>query len=247
MDIIKNAKTATNVWNKLDSDKQKKLKKHFHLRPTNSGITIVSTLPFLPMRGINVKSKKNLGIKLNELYNDYEIIVGVDENKAENHLISTYQFKQRNKTKYNIGSIEEDMQTLIINSMINNELNLSITLNKKIMFITSELIIVKGKHRVDIVGFDGEDLYFFEIKKDRTTKVEQVSDYVSHYKSIRYKLEDLLKNYPINPISKFIDIKGVVVMRYSENSVKQYDWKALEKQHNIKILFYKPSISFINP
>jgi len=115
--------------------------------------------------------------------------------------------------------------------------------DKEIKFIASELIFEQGPNRVDVVGFNGKTLYFFELKKDRTTKVEQVKEYVNYYRNSEL-LKQLLSKYPINPVKEFQEIKGVMVMRHAEGSAKDKKWKSLAEKNQISIVFYSDSFSF---
>ena len=115
-----------------------------------------------------------------------------------------------------------------------------------IKFIASELIFEQGNYRVDIVGYDGIDLYLFELKKGRTTKVDQVKKYVDYYSEPdkRKTLEDLLSNYPISPVKSFDKIKGVMIMQYAENSYYSKKWCEFEKKNTIKILFFEKYLAY---
>lgn len=244
---IKNAQIAKNVWNTLPKEKQKKIRKYFHLRPTSTGVTIVSTLPIAPMRGINVSKESELQNNLEEIFNNYQTITSDDNDKAKDALAGL-GFKKRD-----IGEgvlLEESFQAMMIN-MMNDENGKGYKIFKDsepIKFLASELIFEKGPNRIDIVGYDDNSLYFFELKKKRTFKVEQVSNYVGYYENKRMVLDELLSNYPINALSvKDKKIKGVMVMRHAENSSNRKEWEQLEKQHNIRILFYNLSIDFKTP
>jgi hypothetical protein len=244
MEIIRYAKMAAELWNNLPQENKVSLRRHFHLRPTNSGITIVSTLPFFPMRGLkNIKNENKLSNKLNEIHDNIKKICSIDGKTAIN-ILEKVGFKNRENTKDK--SIEEDIQALMIRSMSKDEnLRIKLKANNKIQFIASELIFEKGKNRVDIVGFDGIDLFLFELKKGRTTKVDQVKRYVDYYSESKNLaiLQELLKNYPINPVEKFQTIKGVMVMQYAENSDKNM-WNKLAADNSINILFFEKSLSY---
>lgn len=243
---IENAIMAARVWNEFDGTMKDRLKKYFHLRPTSSGVTIVSTLPVAPMRGLNnIKTEDDLRRKLKTIDDDFQQITAKKDEKAEVAL-KELGFKKRDGNK--CVPLEEYYQAIMIN-MMNKEDGHKIFGNATpIKFVASEFIFEKGSHKIDIVGHDKKDLYFFELKKERTFKVEQVSDYVKYYSEKKSILDDLLSNYPINPIKfKYEKIKGVMVMRHAENSFDRKEWRQLEKKHDIKILFYKPSLEFESP
>ena len=184
--IINFAKMAKEVWDAMAPEKQKVLKKYFHLRPTNSGITIVSTLPFAPMRGCTgIKTKTKLQNKLKDIFNKLPILVGMDEKMAMEAIKDPelgFKLREEGYTK------EESIQAIMINTM-SNDTNLKEVLgaHDKIRFVASELIISREDDggRIDIVGYDGKDIYFFELKKERTTKVNQLSKYIEYYKKMK--------------------------------------------------------------
>jgi hypothetical protein len=235
---------AAELWNNLPQENKVSLRRHFHLRPTNSGITIVSTLPFSPMRGLtDIKNKNDLLNKLNQIHDNIKNICSINEENAIN-VMTEIGFPEKSDTKKKF--IEEDIQALMIRSMSKDEnLRSKLKANNKIQFVASELIFEKGNNRVDIVGFDGVDLYFFELKKGRTTKVDQVKRYVDYYSDTKnfIILQDLLKTYPINPVEEFQTIKGVMVMQYAENS-DQNMWNKLATENSINILFFEKSLSY---
>ena len=248
MEILDYAKKSTDIWNSLPQEMKNSLNMYFHLRPTNSGITIVSTIPLFPMRGITgIKSKSDLLKKLNDICDNINKIYSVDE-KDVTGILKEIGFKKRGddlKEDKKEGDIEEDIQALMIRSMSKDEnLRIKLEAKNKIQFVASELIFEQGKNRVDVVGFDGVDLYFFELKKGRTTLVGQVKQYVDYYSELTNlsRLRELLKVYPINPVDRFEKIKGIMVMQYAENST--VNWSKLAKDHAIDILFFEKSLSY---
>ncbi|MCF7870365.1 MAG: hypothetical protein K9M01_04540 [Candidatus Omnitrophica bacterium] len=248
--IIEYAKMAASTWEEfVKDDDNEKIKNYFHLRPTNSGITIVSTLPDYEMRGITgIKTKKDLFSILNNINNEYAKITSLNpERKRE--VMEKLQFKSRSKEKPK-NILEEKIQATMINTM-SKDRNLPAKLgsqNKYIHFIASELILEKGPNRVDIVGYDEKDIYLFELKKARTKKIDQVANYVNYYKQQPQieVLKKLLANYPINPVKKFDNIKGIMVMEDADNSEGRSDWKKPAKEQGIKILFYSSSLKYRN-
>jgi hypothetical protein len=94
------------------------------------------------------------------------------------------------------------------------------------------------------VGFDGKDLYLFELKKGRTTKVDQVAKYVRTYSEDLERTRTIMSHYPINPVKEFSDIKGVMVMQYSNNSFRTPKWKILAEEHQVQIIFFEKYLSF---
>ena len=242
---IKFAEMATKVWKELNRDVQERLKKYFHLRPTSSGVTIVSTLPFAPMRGLRITTEEDLRKYLNVILDGYKKITSDNEKNALGFLTNELKMKTRVKEK---EKSEEYFQAIMINNITapNGGKNLQeiLSAHEPVKFVASEFIFEKGKNKIDIVGYDGKDLYFFELKKDRTTKVNQVAQYVNYYKDNKDALCELLRNYPINPVKDYDDIKGVMVMRHAEGSVSDKTWQQLAKKNGIDIIFFKISLSF---
>lgn len=239
--IIANAVKASSVWNSLKTEEKKKLKKYFHLRPTNSGMTIISTLPQIPMRGISVTSKGQMEATLKLILENYKKLVSVDMKKAI-EAIKHVGFKCKKTPKL---GLEENVQAVMINTMTRDKnLTKELGCKNEIKFIASEVILERNKEggRLDIVGYDGRDIYFFELKKDRTTDMKQLKRYLKYFESKRIKpvLEKLLANYPINSVPKYKNIIGVMVMRSSDNS--KVDWRKLSGQS--KVLFYTTSLSY---
>jgi hypothetical protein len=241
--IIDNARTASEAWAKLSKADQKKLKRYFHLRPTQSGITIVSTMSFLPMRGLTVKPGQ-IDEALNFLIKNFNKYTQVDQDKAKEILInqgSKFYFKSRS----GVSVLEENIQALMINTMSEDKnLSRALNLRNNIQFIASELRFEMKAQRIDIVGYDSEDLYIFELKKARTSKISQLQSYIDYYNDpkIREFLTEVLKNYPIYPVKGFNNIFGCMVMEYCENASARKKLIAQAKPH--KVLFYEPSIKY---
>lgn len=247
MSIIENAQYATVAWDGLESPDKENLRKYFHLRPTQSGVTIVSTLPYAPMRGITgLASVSAISDELKRISANFKKITQDDEEAAQAILRDELGFALRSDDG-NHDALEEAYQAMMINSM--NQSNLADSLGligKRIDFVASELIFELGPNRVDIVGICDGELYFFELKRDRTTKVDQVRRYVEYYSQPTNLgiLKRLLQNYPIRPVKEFTAICGVMVMRYAESSFNRKLWKGLAEEHKVKILFFEDSLRF---
>lgn len=93
---------------------------------------------------------------------------------------------------------------------------------------------------------DQKNLFFFELKKGRTTKVNQVKEYVNYYSAADKlsKLKDILSVYPVNPVKNFDKIRGVMVMQFSENSFHSSQWTKLSEQYDIDIIFFEKYLSY---
>lgn len=243
LDIIENAAIAKTIWNSFS--RADEIIKYFHLRPTNSGFTIVTTLSGYEMRGRSETSKEGLIKALEEISDKYRVLVSIDEKKRKKAM-KDLGFKKRVKRGIGHGiDLEEVIQATMINTMSDDH-NLAKALGvQKVEFIASEVILKKG--RVDIIGFDrgAKILYLFELKKGRTLKVEQALNYVKHYESkeVRGELENLLQVYPINAVDEINKIKGVMVMKYAGNSDCS-KWEEIKEKTGIDILFYEPSLSY---
>jgi predicted RNA-binding protein with PIN domain len=272
---IEHAKMATRVWNALEN--KEFIGKYFHLRPTGSGVTIVSTLPFAPMRGVDIKTELQLKDKLDKIVADIPKISSVNINTAleclkkngfknrerenvlkeklmrilnENLTIFLDDKKTASACIEKLGiktPLEEHIQAIFINTMgSNNNLQRVLKSNGPIKFVASELIFESGKNKIDVVGFDGKSLYFFELKKGRTTIVDQLVKYKKYYEEKRTELNKLLSAYPINAIDSIMDkpIKPVMVMQYAENSINKADWKKSAEANEIEIIFFQDSYIF---
>ena len=141
MKIIRYAKMASEAWGsfiKADS-KRKRICNHFHLRPTNSGVTIISTLNSYEMRGTTgIKEKERLSFILEKINRNYEVLTSLNE-KKKNKAMEDLGFPQRKKIKDR--NLEEKIQATMINTM-GRDRNLKGKLGSRnnILFVASELI-----------------------------------------------------------------------------------------------------------
>lgn len=109
--ITTNAKAAQDVWKEYAHNS--KLCESFHLRPTGSGVAIISTLPYAPMRGKTV-SPKQLKDELNKIVGRLDALLGVDEDKSL-MLMEEWGFKKRAfKNEKSDKFIEENAQAHFI-------------------------------------------------------------------------------------------------------------------------------------
>lgn len=247
MNIIKYARIATQAWENFirEDNSMRRIHKYFHLRPTNSGVTVITTLSGYEMRGVTgIKKEEELLNLLKEIEENYEILTSLDESRRS-MIMKSLKFPIRGKA--NNVKLEEKIQATMINTMSSDN-NLKDTLGAKncIEFVASELIFTQGKHRVDIVGYDDQDVYFFELKKERTKAVDQVKKYIEYYSENDNSaiLKELLKNFPIKPVESFKRLIGVMVMEHAENSAGLGVWRELAKRDGTRILFYKPSLAY---
>ena len=165
--ILYFSELASSVWKEYSEGERNKIKKYFHLRPTNNGITIVSTLPIQPMRGITGLRKENdLRKKMNKIVKNFNKLTSINKRNIKKEL-NKIGFPIRKKSNKTV--LEEEIQAIMIRNMSKDE-NLRKILKSKeqIRFIASEFAIKQKPGRIDIIGFNEKDLYIFEIKRERT-------------------------------------------------------------------------------
>lgn len=227
--LIDNTKIARSVIEELKLENS--FFECFHLRPTANGITVVSTLPFAPMRGLNTTSENDLLAKLNEIIEKFKKIRGENNDAAAEDILEKIGFLKRKEK--NDGR-EENIQAHFINGMIKNE-----PLYNGIKFVASELTLNQSD-RFDVVGFKDSCLYIFELKKDRDSKAfEQANNYV---KFVQNSKEDFLKVLSIHPHCKvdyFEVVKGIAILRYAHNQKSM-----VSNTNGIDVWYYEDALSF---
>lgn len=220
--IIENAQEAKEQW-EMFTEQHKEIdefKKKFHLRPTKSGITIVSTLQEKPMRGKKV-GKTVVKKWLDELYS-----LTMSNKSQEEKLHALTQLNFQEKTKSSSEKKEESYQAEMIEKMSDNQSLKDFLEVDELIFIASEFILydkseISNRERIDIIGYDGIDrLIFFELKTpDSNDKpIEQLKKYIDKYGGEKLgKMLKVLKEYPINSVKlKDIVIEGCAVYGYGE-------------------------------
>ena len=217
---IKIAKIAQNVLNELNQDIRARFTRWFHLRPTSKNITIVTTHPSRPMRGISVGRTV---VKDAILF----IVNCCDESSNEVNW-------DRIAERYNAGkgfevgfaNTESPFQADMINHMSNNR-NLKKMLGvQNIYFNASEVVFARGYEKrsiIDVVAHDnGGKVFLFELKSPENNTddpVKQVTEYLEVYGKGGPKnqvFEKMMANYPQNPIKEITDFTGYGVVGYSE-------------------------------
>jgi hypothetical protein len=239
MKIIENAIIAANIWNEIKHKDKEKFSRYFHIRPTNSGFTLVSLNSYLPMRGLHPKTPKDLESNIILLLSNLKKITSVDTEAAKKYLLKL-GFEEKAHAR---NPQEDEIQAKIIRTMNDNDNLFRIIGVDKIKFITSELILEQKNTKIDIVGMANNKLLLFEIKRGRTKKTEQLYDYVVYYNKNIDKLKYLLSVYPINNVPSFDKIEGIMVMKFAENSLME-KWQKSENKYNIKIIFFEDSYIF---
>jgi len=254
MKIAQNAKTAREIWEPFAHNK--KLCECFHLRPTKSGITLVSTLPYAPMRGISLSAAAVTPL-LNEITKKINVLLGLDTKKAL-ALLESWNFKLREIDVYfgldeedavaflenrnfeileTVSFMEENAQALFIKGMI-----LKQEMYEGIHFVASELELAGKSSRFDIVGYKDNTLYIFEMKKGRKVAgLAQTAGYAKLINENKHHFLSVLTHYPHCSIDNFNKIIPVAVMGYAANAVSQLTAKA--KEAEVALWFYERSIT----
>ncbi|MBO4913910.1 MAG: hypothetical protein J5449_01775 [Oscillospiraceae bacterium] len=200
--IFKHAKIARDAY----ADMPESFRKYFHLRPTSDNITIVSTLPYAPMRGLSV-SPDDLSERLSAIQKKLPSLLSMSDTSGD--LLRELGFQARRGKR----ALEEDIQASFIRGMLDNESEY-----QGIAFVASELTLGDNK-RFDVVGFKDDTLYIFELKRARTvTAAPQVKAYCELVMEHRDSFERVLFVYPNRIVPHFNRVKGIAVMSYAENS-----------------------------
>lgn len=225
-EIKKNVNFAQELWDEFENELREMahineidhFRKHFHLRPTGSYITIVSVLDCLRMRGVSV-TKTKLKDVLNKIYKIHQLKGNSDEIKTD---LIDIGFKE--KTKLSTKFLEEQYQVKMISGMGDNaSLKEKLKVNN-LKFLASEFILHEGKtgkrYRVDIIGYDGDKrLFFFELKRSKNPSGKgdaQVEEYVKIYgRQKRKDMMDVLTHYPINAIRSDVSLDDIVIEGYA--------------------------------
>jgi len=227
--IATNAKLAQEAWG--DFAHNEKMHECFHLRPTASGVTVISTLPYAAMRGISLNAA-NLKPMLNEILVNINVLLGVDDDKSL-MLLDNWNFKRRKSS----GFMEENAQALFIQGMI-----LKQEMYEGIDFVASELVLADSSSRFDVVGYKNDTLYIFEMKKDRAIAgLAQTAEYAKLANDNKSHYLEVLKNYPHCPVNDFSNVRSIAVMRYAANSAAQLVNRAREA--GVGLWFYERSIA----
>jgi hypothetical protein len=215
-EVIKNSKFGKEEWNKIESeDVKKKFKKYFHLRPTQSGFTIVSTHPNRPMNGIQAVSKLNLKVGIENIEK------AINNENIEWKKANIILLRNHNKTRgFHITqkrpNKEYKVQANFINKLLEGSKEIKDIFGvKELDFIGSEIILPGKKEKIDILAYGetssgSKKIFFIEVKKagkvsrDLKEKAfEQVQEYVDVYSKDK-DFATLIANYPM--LDREIDI-----------------------------------------
>jgi len=210
-EAIESGKILGNLFKKFPAT-EREFKSSFHLRPTSSGdTTIVSTLPFAPMRGISKVKINKLENKLNEIIN-----ILFESNDIKKHkMMEKLGFKDRGGE----AQREENAQAALIRDLILRPVEYN-----HLQFVASEFELFEYRektgeiYRSDVLAFKDGILYDIELKNKRETKtVKQANDYVTHIRDNLGIYSDCLYEFPNCRIDKIKDVKGVALVPYAEN------------------------------
>lgn len=239
--ILENTKLAKEQWVKLKEENKDfdDFEKKFHLRPTKSGVTIVSTLQEKPMRGKKV-GKTTVKKWLEELYT----LVTSNKNQEEKlQILTQLGFKERKKSSNQ--KIEEAYQAKMISEMVDNKSLKEFLEVEEIVFIASEFIIhdqkdTSDRERIDIVAFDcNNKLFFFELKipNSKDDAIKQLNKYIKKYgEEKKQEMLEVLKEYPIHSVPKDnIEIEGYTIYGYGEK-VNISESKKADKKDRVGII-----------
>jgi len=227
--ITENAKEAKKAWKMFAH--QEKLRESFHLRPTTSGVTIVSTLPNAPMRGIEIKARE-LAEKLEGIVKHKELLLSVDPEKVR-ICLSDIGFKSRRTT----ACREEDVQAMFIRGMISDQESY-----ENIKFVASELTLDR-QHRFDVVGYKDGVLFIFELKIARSFEgIGQTAQYVDFVRENKAEFLKVLSCYPHYSVTDFDSVQGIAVLRYAANATSKL--AIIAKKVNTGLWYYEPALSF---
>jgi hypothetical protein len=229
MDQVLNiAEECTNIWNEFLMKEKKAMdaiRVSFHLRPVTKDITVVSTLPCAPMRGLN-------GVRIEDLKDLLPKLKNVISCKSEDKILEELDalgFKER----INDSIREEDAQAFLIRDMIKNPVKYD-----GMQFVTSELNLPKINKRADVIGYKDGFLYDIELKNARDTyTITQAKGYTDHMNDNLDDFVTLLKDFPNCKLpNKIKGIKGIALVPYSDNTSGKLE--SMAKDNDIALWFF---------
>jgi hypothetical protein len=220
--VKQQAKEVTIIYNSflgsLSEEQQLEFRAAFHLRPTSSGTTtIVSTLPFAPMRGLPGyspdKVKETLPLLL-DILSEFDM-------KKQKGMLEDLNFGERNDNPR-----EENAQAAFIRQVIKDKLG-------DFLFVAAEFDLFgvgedKKTKRADVIVYRNKILYDIELKLSRNginvedrgdSAITQALDYSAHMKDDRYFKEYIkcLEEFP-NKIGEINDIRGIAIVQATPSS-----------------------------
>jgi hypothetical protein len=226
--IAKTAQTTLSEYREEAPDMYAKFAKLFHLRPCSKDITIVTTHPCRPMRGITV-----CGSKLKNALAFIASCIG-DDGKTVDWAALEKRYNTGKGFVKGFTNREFPHQANMINHMCDNKELKKLLGVQNLYFTASEVIFSRGllgqKKKIDVVGHDDAGkVFFFEMKapeNERDNPIEQVQSYLELYgknggkKGAKNEVfEKMMANYPQNPITRINEYIGYGIVGYSENIV----------------------------
>ena len=198
--ILANAKKAKCILADMSGIHEKL--KWFHIRPTATGVTLVSTHQDRMMRGIQGVAISKLGQLLATAASAVSDDGGIDWDTI------TYNkqcfIKRTTESKKRKNEKEFRHQAQFINEIINNSKVFSDELHvAELFFLGSEVIFqletTSDGQRIDVVAHDGNGkVLFFEFKSSDNAgdnPHEQVVGYIKKYRN-NEDFQELLRQYP---------------------------------------------------
>jgi hypothetical protein len=206
-DVLKNAKRAKAQLSEIANPVP-----FFHIRPTSSGITFVTTHKDRAMRGIAKISAARTGEMLTLASRSIKgAAVDFSRVKYVRKTGRTEIFEERTQASLSKKREKEfAIQAFVINAIVSGEKSLPDKFGvDRLFFMGSELILQDGTvnsgQRIDIVAHDGNGKILFIELKDESTKddpCDQMRKYLKKYGNDE-QFKELLLNYPSIPgISK---------------------------------------------
>jgi len=229
--IVNNAIMAENTLKKLFEDwdgDEKIFRSLIHLRPTTSGVTVVSTVPGFHMRGLNM----NKADELEEILTKLKNLLCTNDKRS---LLEKLKFDQKESRSKN--ELEEDVQAFLIRDMIINP-----SKYHEIQFVASEFDLLEmepRRKRADVIGYKDSVLYDIELKRERLTEVvTQARKYTDFLSDNIQEYEKRLAAFPYSVIEKVNEVKGIALMPKSTGKIwadKVNGWK----EKHIDLWYYE--------
>jgi len=223
IEISKAAREALASFKEKNPEKFKKFIKWFHLRPGSGNVTIVTTHEERAMRGIKVGKTR--------IESSAEFLADCIDTDGKTinwkKIAGKFNAEKGFEKGTGNGNKEYPFQAKMINNLHDDKKLKKLIGVKNLFFIASEVVFSRGKEdrkKIDIVAHDGDGkVIFFEMKapaNERDKPVDQVNGYLELYGkdgTKNYIFEEMLKNYPQNPIEKITGYDGYGVIGYSDN------------------------------
>lgn len=213
--VIAYKKTSPHIYNRFSM--------FFHLRPRANDVTIVSTHPDCPMRGISISISK-VATTMAQM---------ADCINTENGTVDWTRIQKLTGEAFVTGHQNQEFfyQMNMINNMESNQRLKALLQVDNLYFTASEVIFSRGKEerkRIDIVSHNGMGkVFFFELKAPENIKddpISQVKGYLKLYGKGGIKnqiFEEIMANYPQNPITNITEYAGYGVVGYGSTPLLQ--------------------------